>query len=88
MWICAGEYRGRTIKGFITYVAAKVEEYVEEMNYKIYMSDILKGIAQQNKLKVNKRYVELLPGFKEEREKDGGKIIAEFLKKTGIEVTK
>lgn len=46
MWICAGEYRGRSVTGFLAYVSAKVEQYTEDLLFRQYISDGVMVISQ------------------------------------------
>lgn len=46
LWRCAGEYRGRSVKGFLLYVKAKILDDTEELIYKRYMADGLKYVTE------------------------------------------
>jgi hypothetical protein len=44
--ICYGEYRGRTVKGFIKYFLAKINEKRRNDSFRYYVTDCLQAIAQ------------------------------------------
>lgn len=45
MDICYGEYKGRTVSGFIKYVLAKIKEKHRDESYRIYVTDMLYNIV-------------------------------------------
>lgn len=44
---CYGEYNGRTVKGFIRYVNAKIEEKQYDFKYRCYVTDTLKVLVER-----------------------------------------
>lgn len=45
MDICYGEYKGRTVSGFIKYVLAKIKEKHRDESYRIYVTDMLYNLV-------------------------------------------
>lgn len=41
MALCYGEYRGRTVKGFIKYCLARIKAYHKDLSFKSYVTDCL-----------------------------------------------
>ena len=50
MDICYGEYRGRTVKGYIRYVLAKMREKAINDSYKVYVTDMLYNLVHNNNI--------------------------------------
>ena len=46
LWLCAGEYRGRSVKAFARYVFARFEQDAREKAYRVYVTDVLKILAE------------------------------------------
>lgn len=46
LWLCAGEYRGRSVKAFSRYVFARFEQDAREKAYRVYVTDVLKILAE------------------------------------------
>lgn len=71
-WLCYGEYRGqRNLGNFLKYVRAKIREKSEELSFKVYVTDSLKGIFKSMGGEVNMRYYDVISETKtEERTAD------------------
>ena len=73
----------------VEYLYLHIQEYVEERNYKIYITDVLKMIAE-NTAKVyggnvpKKRYAELIEHKPVEKEKSAEEIIADVNERCGL----
>lgn len=71
-----GEYRGRTVKGFIKYVIAKYRKNSEEKSYKVYITDCLSALT-----KMNTRWYDFINGTNaEERKQDEAEKVAQALR--------
>lgn len=68
-WLCYGEYRGkRELKRFIEYVKAKIDAEYGSLVYRIYVTDLLKGIHRGLGGEVSMRYYDMVfKSGKEER---------------------
>ena len=62
IYLCYGDYHGRTLKAFINYVIARAEQDSRELSYKAYVTDLLQGLAMRNGLDVSKRWYDLING--------------------------
>ena len=58
--ICYAEYKGRTVSGYIKYILAKVNEKYKINSYRVYITDILKCLAEHNNITVKGRWCELI----------------------------
>lgn len=65
MALCYGEYRGKTVKGFIRYIKAKVSQYRKDISYKAYVTDCLAAIIH-----ADIRWYDTISGEKTQAEKN------------------
>lgn len=60
-WLCYGEYRGKKdLKRFLKYVWARIKSSNEEMTFKVYITDSLRGIYKSFGGEVKARYYDLI----------------------------
>lgn len=70
-WLCYGEYNGqRELKMFLKYVQARLREKIEEINYRVYMTDSVKAIFKALGGHMPIRYFDMISEAKEEKEED------------------
>lgn len=82
-WLAYGEYRGkRTVKHFMRYVRARLEEYQQTLAYRIYISDSL-FCAGDNKRLVS-RFYDVITKPKDTRTAD--EIATDIINRLGIKV--
>ena len=63
IYLCYGEYQGRNLKAFYNYVIARVEQDNKDMSYKVYVSDLLKALAESTKrIQVSDRWYDHISG--------------------------
>lgn len=60
--ICYAEYKGRTVSGYIKYILAKVKEKYETKSYRVYVTEVLKHLAEHNDIKVDESWCDLIDG--------------------------
>lgn len=65
MALCYGEYKGRTVKGFIRYVKARISQYRKDISYKAYVTDCLSAIIH-----ADIRWFDTISGVKTQAEKN------------------
>lgn len=46
LYLCIGDYRGRTLAGFFAYVQGRHAQYVENLLYRVYVTDALQKICE------------------------------------------
>ena len=56
MDICYGEYKGRTVRGFIKYVIAKINEKRTTESYRAYVTDALYALCNAREVKMVRRW--------------------------------
>lgn len=92
--ICAGEYRGRTLRGFMAYVYAKLQEHAREQVYRIYMTDAVMTAANNASrfaggMMIKNRFAEIIEigSQKQTRTNESAEdIIQRVIKNAGLEV--
>lgn len=93
LWLAIGEYRGRTLSGFFTYVQARQAQYMEELMYRVYVTDALQKIAESTANFAGGhimpyRFYGAVYGDGKEKEKESAEeIVRNVTSKAGLEVT-
>lgn len=93
LWLAIGEYRGRTLSGFFTYVQARQAQYMEELMYRVYVTDALQKIAENTANFAGGhimpyRFYDAVYGDEKEKEKESAEeIVRNVTSKAGLEVT-
>lgn len=65
MALCYGEYRGRTVKGFVRYCLARIKAYHKDLSFKSYVTDCLSMLCG-----TNVRWYDMVSGEKTQVEKN------------------
>lgn len=65
MALSYGEYKGRTVKGFIRYAKARISQYRKDISYKAYVTDCLSAIIH-----ADIRWFDTISGEKTQAEKN------------------
>lgn len=87
MAVCYAEYRGRTTRGYIQYVNAKIAEKQRKESYRTYVTDALYAIT--NRKVLNKRWVDLIQNNINSTDislTDAETIVEEISRNTGIPI--
>lgn len=93
LWLAIGEYRGRTLSGFFTYVQARQAQYMEELMYRVYVTDALQKIAENTANFAGGhimpyRFYDAVYGDGDRKEKESAEeIVRNVTSKAGLEVT-
>lgn len=90
LYLCIGDYRGRTLAGFFAYVQGRHAQYVENLLYRVYVTDALQKICENTANFagghiMQQRYYDAAYG-KPKKEEDAEKIITKIIKAAGLEV--
>jgi hypothetical protein len=86
VWLCVGEYRGRSVKGFIGYTVARIQKEIETKAYRIYVTDsLLCGLNAFRKEPITQRYADIIEWKqKEEDTRSGDEIVADLMRRAGL----
>lgn len=93
LWLAIGEYRGRTLSGFFVYVQARQAQYMEELMYRVYVTDALQKITENTANFAGGhimpyRFYDAVYGDGDRKEKENAEeIIKDVTIKAGLEVT-
>lgn len=93
LWLCIGEYKGRTLSGFFVYVQARQAQYMEELMYRVYITDALQKIAENTAnfagghIMPYRFYDAVYGEGKEKKNENAEEIIKNVTNKAGLEVT-
>lgn len=88
--LCIGDYRGRTLAGFFTYVQGRHAQYVENLLYRVYVTDALQKICENTANFagghiMKQRYYDVAYETPK-KEEDAEEIITRIVKAAGLEV--
>lgn len=93
LWLAIGEYRGHTLSGFFVYVQARQAQYMEELMYRVYVTDALQKITENTANFAGGhimpyRFYDAVYGDGKEKEKENAEeIIRDVTIRAGLEVT-
>lgn len=93
LWLAIGEYRGRTLSGFFVYAQARQVQYMEELMYRVYVTDALQKITENTANFAGGhimpyRFYDAVYGNGKEKEKESAEeIVRNVTSKAGLEVT-
>lgn len=90
LYLCIGDYRGKALAGFFAYVQGRHAQYVENLLYRVYVTDALQKICENTANFagghiMKQRYYDAAYG-KPKKEEDAEEIITKIIKAAGLEV--
>ena len=92
LWICAGEFRGNSIRAFVRYATAKANAEARLAAYRIYVTDALMYISENTAKSsggqyLTKRYAEIIGEVKKDT-RTGEEIATDIITRAGLVVKK
>lgn len=78
MAVCYAKYRGRTTRGFIRYVNAKIAEKRREESYRTYVTDMLLNLTRRFGLDISDRWHDVAYGDNQSPEDEAQQAINNF----------
>ena len=92
LWLCAGEFRGNSIRAFVRYATAKANAEARLSAYRIYVTDALMYISENTARAssgryLTKRYAEIIGEAKKDT-RTGEEIAADIITRAGLVVKK
>ena len=87
LWVCAGEFRGRSIKAFVRYAVSKAKQKAEDIVYRTYVTEALR-IVTENTGKyaggtyITKRFSDVIS--QDTEEVNGVEVAADVISRAGL----